>query len=82
MAAAAAVLFFLFSTTGLFQGHTLPFQNKSFLFQDNNVSFQGNNYKEKRHKVQNYYILLFLKKELLNITLLPGFKFGWSIAMI
>jgi len=81
-ASAAAVLFFLFSTTGPFQGHTLPFQGKSFLFRGNTVSFQGHNYKEKSRKVQNYYILLFLKKELLNSTLLSDFKFGWSITMI
>jgi hypothetical protein len=31
-AAAAAILFFLFSTTGPFQGHNLPFQGKTFFF--------------------------------------------------
>jgi len=82
MAAAAAVLSFLFSTTGAFQGHTLPFQGKSFLFQGNMGSLQGHNYKEKVRKVENYFILLFLRKELLNSTLLSVFKFGWSIAMI
>ena len=72
----------LFSTTGPFQGHTLPFQGKSFLFQGSTVSFQGHNNKEKGRKVQNYYILLFLRNKLLNSTLLSGFKFGWSIGMI
>ena len=80
--AAAAVLSFLFSTTGPFQGHTLPFQGKSFLFQGNTGSFQGHSYKQKGRKVRNYYILLFLKKELLNSILLSSFKFGWSITMI
>ena len=64
--AAAAVLF---STTGPFQGHILPFQGKTFLFWGNTGSFQGHSYREKGCKVQNYYILL-LKGELLNSTLL------------
>jgi len=81
-AAAAVLLFFLFSTTGSFQGHILPFQGKSFLFQGKTGSFRGHNYKEKGCKVENDYILLFLRKEILNSTLLSVFKFGWSIAMI
>ena len=64
--AAAAVLF---STTGHFQGHILPFQGKTFLFWGNTGSFQGHSYREKGCKVQYYYILL-LKGELLNSTLL------------
>jgi len=62
--------------------HNRLFQGKSFLFQGNTGSFQGHNYKEKGCKVENYYILLFLRKELLNSTLLSVFKFGWFIAMI
>ena len=82
MAEAAAVFFFLFSTTGSFQGHTLYLQGKSFFFQGNTVSFWNQNHKEKDRKVENYYILLLSRKELLNSTLLSGFKFGWSITMI
>jgi len=82
-ATAVAVLFFLFSTTGPFQGRTLPFQGKSFLFQGNiSCPFHGHNYKEKGSKVWNFYVLLFLKMELLNSTLLSGFKIGWSIDII
>jgi hypothetical protein len=62
-AAAAAVLFFLFSTTG-------PFQGKIILFRGNTGSFEGHDYREKGRKVQNYYILLFLKKEVLNSTII------------
>jgi len=69
-AAAVAVLFFLFSTPGPFQGHTLPFQVKFFLFKGNTGCFHGHDYKEKGHKVGNYYVLLFLKMELLNSTIL------------
>ena len=61
---------------------TLPCQGKTFLGVGNTDSFQGHNYRAKGHKVQNYIILLFLKKELLNSTLLSGFKFWWSIAMV
>jgi len=80
--AAVAVRFFLFSTTGSFQGHTLRFQDKRFIFQGNIGSFHGHNYKGKGRKAQNYYDILFLKVEHLNGTLLCGFKFGWSIVMI
>ena len=80
--AAVAVLFFLFSTTGPFQGHTLHFLGKCFLFQDNTGTFHGHNYKGKGRTVRNYYVLLFLKMEHLNSTLLWGFKFGRSIPMI
>jgi len=66
--------------------HNRPFSGPHFSFlgqfQGNTGSFGGHKYKEKGHKVQNYYILLFLKKELLSSTLLSGFKFGWSIAVI
>ena len=64
--AAAAVLF---STTGPFQGHILPFHGKTFLFHCNTGSFQGHNYREKGCKIQNYYILL-LKSSLFKSTLL------------
>jgi len=64
------------------------FRATLFLFRANLFFFRvtralsGVNYKEKGCKVENYYILLFLRKKLLNSTLLSVFKFGWSIAMI
>jgi len=59
MAEAAAVLFFLFSTTGPFQGYTLPFQGKSFLFRVTLALSRATIIKRKVFKVENYYILLF-----------------------
>jgi len=50
-ATAAAVFFFLFSTTGPFQGHTLPLQgSKFFYFQFINFSI-------------SYFNIIFLLKE-------------------
>ena len=66
----------------LFRATLFLFMAKLFFFRGNTGSFQGHNYREKGHKVQNYYILLFLKKELLNSTLLARFKFRWSVARI
>jgi len=56
-AAAAAVLSFLFSTTGPFQGHTLPFEGKSFLFQGNNGYFMATVIKRKfvRYEIIKFY---------------------------
>ena len=66
----------------LFRATLFLFRANLFLFQGNTVCFQGHNNKEKGRKVQNYYILLFLRNKLLNSTLLSCFKFGWSIGMI
>jgi len=55
-AAAAALLSFLFSTTGPFWGHTLPFQGKSFLFQGNTGYFMATIIKR---KVVSYEIIIF-----------------------
>jgi hypothetical protein len=55
-AAAAAVLFFLFSTKGPIQGHAFPFQGKAFLFRGNTGFFEATIIER---KVVRYKIIIF-----------------------
>ena len=58
------------------------FRANLFFFRVTLSLFRATIIKRKVRKVQNDYILLFLRNKLLNSTLLSGFKFGWYIGMI